>query len=149
MAALLKCWRQYQLRLKSWKLQTHSTIFSCTIRDETMLPFQASDCRSTVSALLMIVHTLSALPFQTISFLFSWECTFIGLYNAALYKPHNLIFCFKKPYVFRCASISCTDDRHRLTHRNWRFGILNVYSCRTTPLVFYPVGIFVWSVWSP
>ena len=114
-----------------------------------MLPFQASDCRSTVSALLMIVHTLSALPFQTIPFLFSWECTFIGLYNAALYKPHNLIFCFKKPYVFRCASISCIDDRHRLTHRNWRFGILNVYSCRTTPLVFYPVGIFVWSVWSP
>ena len=146
MAALSKCWRQYQLRLKSWKLQTHSTIFSCTIRDETMLPFQASDCRSTVSALLMTVHTLSVLPFQTIPFLFSWECTFIGLYNAALYKPHNLIFCFKKPYVFRCASISCTDDRHRLTRRNWRFGILNVLQLSHHPS---RMGIFLWSVWSP
>ena len=47
---------------------------------------------------------------------------------------------------FRCASISCTDHRISLTDSlietgDWQFCMFD--SSRTTPLVFYPVGIFV------
>ena len=53
---------------------------------------------------------------------------------------------------FRCASISCTDDRHWLTELtdslietgDWQFCVFD--SSRTNLLVFY---LSVWSVWSP
>ena len=59
--------------------------------------------------------------------------------------------CARPIHVFRCASISCTDDRNWLTGwlietGDWQFRMFD--SSRTTPLVFYPVGIFFLSVWS-
>ena len=53
--------------------------------------------------------------------------------------------------IFRCASISCTGDRQFVNDGlietgDWQFCMFD--SSRTTHLVFYWVGIFVWSVWS-
>ena len=66
--------------------------------------------------------------------------------------------CFQSRWymcIFRCASISCTDGRNRLTD-SLTHSLIETGDCQfrmfgsscTTPLVFYPVGMFVWSVWS-
>ena len=63
------------------------------------------------------------------------------------YYPQSLIgpLCI----IFRCASISCTDGRNRLTDSLTHWSKLEIvnFVCLAV-LVFYPVGMFVWSVWS-
>ena len=82
----------------------------------------------------------------------TYNSNFVSFGKAPFHDAHSVwLTKLKLKPIFRCASISCTDDRHRLTDSlietgDWQICMFD--SSRTNPLVFYRVGIFVWSVWS-